>query len=325
MPAAKTKTSAPAIGLDIGHSAVKIADGDTTAIFPSAATPAVKLDTEEAGAAAKADTVTVDGTAYFVGETALIHTNGVLLDGLRDDWLTTAEHAALLASGWARALRSTGSDDLRLVLGLPSRLHDTQHDRLREIAALSLQIDKSRISVLPQPLAAFMAMVLDEDGAPSRDITAERWGIIDIGYYTADFGVVDGGVWSMAGAKSSNGASQMADALRGAINSTHGVNLTLRDADKALRTGSVRIYGKVIDLAGAVESAIDLYAKQIMEHAIAAFGQRLSTLDGILVAGGAANVVHARLRKEWPHAHAATNPRFAVAEGLRRYGLMKQL
>lgn len=314
------------IALDIGHSAVKVAAGDDRIIFPTAATPAVELGTAEANASAREERVRVNGSDYFVGHTAIIHTNS-LLEGLRDDWIETDEHLALMVSGYQRGLAATGDADALLVMGLPSRLHNMQHARLAELAAIHLQIDKAKVSILPQPLGAFMAAALNENGEPlpGRNLAEERWGIIDVGFYTADFGLIESGVWSAAGAKSIVGANQMADDIRTRITAEHGVTLPLRDCDAILRAKSARIFGKVINLADMVDDVGKSYSRSIVENAITVFGARLPMLDGIIVAGGAAELVHPHLKADWPHAITATQPRFTVAEGMRRYGLMKQL
>ena len=43
-------------------------------------------------------------------------------------------------------------------------------------------------------------------------------------------------------------------------------------------------------------------------------------LDGVIVAGGGADMVYGVLRDRWPHAIKAEDPRFSVAEGMRRFG-----
>lgn len=313
------------IGLDIGHSTVKVAAGSEHIIFPTAATPAVKLSVAEAMDDAKQDQVSVNGKDYFVGRTALIHTNGNLLDGLRDDWIETDEHIALLVAGYKRGIRALGTDEVLLVLGLPSRLHARQKDRLTELAAMALQIDKGRIRVLPQALGAYMATVLDADGEPleGRAITEERWGVVDIGYYTADFGLIDSGVWSAAGARSENGANQMATDLRERINAEKGISLSLRECDEILRTKTKKIQGTVQDFDGLVDECARAYSRSIVEQASQVFGERLNTLDGIIIAGGAGVLVLPHVKAAWPHATSAAAPRFAISEGLRRYGALQ--
>lgn len=315
------------IGLDIGHSTVKVAAGSEHIIFPTAATRAVALHVEEASASAKNDLVRVGGQEYFVGRTALIHTNGNLLDGLRDDWIETDEHQALMVSGFNRASKVLGTSDVLLVMGLPSRLHGAQKNRVVELAVMHLGLPKDQVVVIPQPLGAYMAAVLDKDGQVAENQAARihdsRWGVIDIGYYTADFGLVDSGVWSAAGARSLGGANVIATELRDRIYASKGVGLSLREADEALRTKSTKHMGEVVDLEALVEECAEHYSRGIIEFAGRVFGERLPTLDGILIAGGAADLVHPHVSKVWKHAITAPAARFTVAEGMRRYGQLR--
>lgn len=315
-----------AIGLDIGHSAVKVATGEFL-IFPTAATPAVNLSVDAANSSAKTDTVRVGSESYFVGDTAVIHSNGRVLDGLRDDWISSDEHAALLVAGYQKAIRTLGSDSAVVVLGLPSRLHGSQKDRLREIAAANLLIGKDMVHVLPQPLAAYYNMIIKADGTPDESVgEAQKWYVIDIGYYTTDFGMVEKGVWSAAGQESISGTHVAASKLKHLIGNKLGVDVTVRVCEEVLRTKSIRDQGQVIDLSDLVEEAVASVANSIIDGATQVFGAGpIRGAHGIFIAGGGTALMFDRLKKAWPHAVCAQNPRFAVAEGMRRYGLATEL
>lgn len=314
------------ISLDIGHSAVKVAADDKQFLFPTAAALATDLTVAEARSAAKADTVTLGDKTYFVGETAVTHTGDSVLDGLSDDWIHTEEHLALMKSGYERALQATGDASADVVLGLPSRLFGAQSKDLASLASQWLQVPPNKIKVLPQALGAFMAMMLDENGEPIDGASpqSETWGVIDIGFYTADYGMIVNGVWSEAGARSSEGASAIVGTIQTTIQQKHGIPLTLRQCDEVLRTKALKLYGKVENYSDVVESACASYARNVIEAAQKVFGSRLPTMDGILVAGGAAALVYPHIKKLWPHAKVSASPRFTVAEGMRRYVLMVQ-
>lgn len=323
--AAKRQQAPAVIGKDIGHSTVKIAAGGKHELFPTAAIRAINISVAEAARAASGDTVDVGDHKYFIGQTAVTQSAGKLLDGLRDDWIETPEHVALLKAGFYRGIAALEhTDNPMLVLGLPSRLHGSQQKRLAELAAMHLQIGPERVRVLPQPLGAFMALALDESGEPvaTRNYVEERWGVIDVGYYTTDFGLIDGGVWSEAGSHSIAGASSVASALRDMIEAAHHVNLPLRQCDDILRARATTIYGRRVDLGAAVDELKGDFAQKVAEAAIQVFGDSLPTLDGILLAGGGAELISADLKSQWPHVLVPKNARFTVAEGLRRYGLL---
>lgn len=311
-----------AIALDLGRSAVKIATRDTLTLFPTAVCPAIdlaRLEIGDAAESARRDTVEIDGRRYFIGETALRQSRDKTAEGLRDDWIESTEHKALLKGAWQAACRIAGTDDAMLLLGLPSRLFAEQRGRLTEIAALTLHIPASRIRVVPQAFGAFMAAMLDHDAvvAPGRDPNTENWGVIDVGYYTTDFALMGAGGWTDFGAKSVGGTHRAAEHLIDASKEAH---LKLPEAEEALRTKAVRYFGKVIGLEKEVEQASDRLASEIIAAASQVFGDHLPRLDGILVAGGGAELVASRIAEKWPHTETVPSPRYAVAEGMRRYG-----
>lgn len=317
------------IGLDIGHSAVKIAVGSTTDIFPAFAIPAATSSVASVDSVSAQDTVQVDGAPYFVGQSALVHSPDLALDDLREGWIETPEHTALLLAGYRRGLALAGSADASepiVALGLPSRLYQSQVARLTELAQLHLGLPKARIVAIPQALAAFMAFVLDNDGVPRTDMAIEgtAWGVIDVGYFTTDFGLLRDGVWSVPGAKSAHGASAMASEIQARINSTHGVGLSLLECDAIVRNRVARLWGKQVDCSREAGEAIEGYTHMLAKQAAQVFGSALPTLNGVLLVGGGATAVADSLRKHIPHIQISKEIplRFSVVEGLRRYAIM---
>lgn len=311
------------IALDIGRSAVKIAAGNSKILFPTAVCLAVdpdRLAVGDAAATAERDTVEIDGVRYFIGETAVKQSRDKTSEGLRDDWIESSEHKALLKGAYQAAKRETGVDDGLLLLGLPSRLFSEQHKRLLEIAAMTLQMDKRHIRVVPQAYGAYMALMLDEDAAAAegRDPDKEAWGVIDVGYYTTDFALMDGGSWTAFAANSVGGTHRAAQTL---VEVAGDVHMKLPEAEKALISRSIKHNGKVVDLAKEVKVASERLASEIMSAAAQAFGDHLPRLDGILVAGGGAELVAAEIKKKWPHTETLAQSRFSVAEGMRRFGV----
>lgn len=315
-----------AIGLDIGHSAVKVA-AIHPILFPTAAMPAVELAVGEASTAAKDDTVWVGSRRFFVGDTAIIQSGGRAINGLTDDWIDSDEHNALMVAGYRKALRQFGTQSASVALGLPSRLYKTQKARLRARAAMLLSLPQERIYVVPQPLAAFYTNMLDPDGLPSaRGGDDAKWYIIDIGYYTTDFGIVDRGVWSAAGQESMAGTHVAAQHVKRLISDHHGLDLTIRDAEQVLRTRAFRDQGENINAADFIDQATELVAKSIIDGATQVFGAgAIRSAAGIYVAGGGANLLFDAIARTWRHAVSPKNPRFAIAEGLRRCALAHAL
>lgn len=317
------------ISLDIGHSAIKIAAGPKkNALFVAAATPRTDAATVGRASLAPHDAVTVNGQEWLVGDAAIIHAGGRVPDGLADNWLETDQHHALLAGAFRRA---TGMAELTpsealVILGLPSRLYDKQHKRLAELAQLHLNLRSDQVMVLPQAFGGYMADALDADGAPNvNESPAEgRFGVIDVGYYTTDFALMDRGQWSPVGAKSADGTYAMAAALQGVIERNHGASIPVRECDTIMSTRSGKLRGALIDFGKEVDATIDSYTGRLIDHIETVYADTLNVMDGLILVGGGANLVGSRLRSAYPNllrAPRGIDSRFAVAEGLRRYGL----
>lgn len=316
-----------AIGLDVGHSAVKVSVGnsaDERTMFPSAAAPAVELSFDPSAAMSARETVRLsDGKKMFIGETAVIQRGKDLFDGLTDDWVDTHEHAALLIGGHDRAIELGAREDAILVLGLPSKTFAEKKEELVKLAALQLQKPTKDIICIPQPYAALMETVLNEDGLPAVDFQDAGWVVIDVGFYTTDFGALECGRWRQEATASSDGVHRAARLVLDRLREKHGLDLSdIRKGERILRQKSYLYQGEVLDMSTEVEEISREFADDIIKHATKVFSSGiLDEAASVLVVGGGANIVFDHLKKEWRHAKLPQNPRMCVAEGLRRFGV----
>ena len=87
----------------------------------------------------------------------------------------------------------------------------------------------AEVLVLPQPLGPFMSIRFDDQGVESKNhkIANEAWGIIEVGHYTTDFGIVRNGLWVDKNAGSSQGAHVVVDRVAQLIKDQRGHTLTL--------------------------------------------------------------------------------------------------
>ena len=60
----------------------------------------------------------------------------------------------------------------------------------------------------------------------------------------------------------------------------------------------------------------------VLDEANRIFGEKAAMLDGIVVGGGGAELLFAKLRNRFPNAISGDEPRMMVAEGFCRLGLM---
>lgn len=313
------------IGLDIGHSTVKIAAASSAGrhamIFPSVAIPAFAISDEAEAHRALRETVTVQQRSWFIGDTALAQSCGTPPAlGLTNDWITTPEHSAL-AAGAAKRLAALGVDlrECLVVTGLPSSLHTHQKNLMREIIRRHFP---GKVMVAPQPMGPFQGLMLNPDGsgAPDRNIQSESWAVVDVGYYTTDFLLMQSGRWIEKASGSCGGIRLAAEHMQRLLHQNH-IQVDPFEAEQALRERKIKNFGKTLDVSQFSQEATALICSEIVDTATRLIASVARKLDGILLAGGGASVVLEDLQTKWPHAQLAPSPRMAVAEGFCRFGL----
>lgn len=315
-----------AIGFDIGHSTVKISfsiDGvKHEIIFPSVATPAFSISDENEERRAAEETVTVKGRPYFFGNTALIQGGLSGSTGLSEGWIDTPEYEALMRGGFKK-IRALGvePDECVIVMGLPTSLHSRQKAALKQMAA---ECTKGRVLVMPQSLAPYHGLMLDEVGNPSsiRSMESEAWAVVEVGYFTTDIMLMQaGGTWVEKAAGCSRGVALAADALMRAMGEKN-VTVDLNEAEKALQTKNIKYFGKSLDVSAEANVAISSIVADVLDTSKKLIEPHVRKLDGVIIAGGGAPLVFDEIKAKWPHAVLADNHRFSVSEGMRRYALV---
>lgn len=315
-----------AVGFDVGHSTVKIScffDGKKhDIIFPSVATPAFTISDENEERRAAEETVIVNGRPYFFGRTALVQGGLSGSTGLSENWVGTPEYEALMRGGFKK-LQAIGidPDECIIVMGLPTSLHSRQKAALKNIAA---ECTKGRVLVMPQSLAPYHGIMLDEVGNPSsrHSMESEAWAVVEVGYFTTDIMLMQaGGTWVEKAAGSSRGVALAADALMRAMGEQD-VTVDLHEAELALQTKVVKNFGRSLDVSKEAELAISSIVADVLDTSKKLIEPHVRKLDGVIIAGGGAPLVFDEIKDKWPHAVLADNHRFSVSEGMRRYGLV---
>ncbi|MBK5969505.1 MULTISPECIES: ParM/StbA family protein [Thiorhodovibrio] len=321
------------IGLDIGHSAVKLSfdtpEGVRRAQFSALACTALPLrDPGEAALAAR-ETVTIKGRDYFVGETAAVQGKAVLANGLTGEWIASDAHAALMAQARRLVEAAAGVGPHVWVLGLPVAQYQSAQPALRQVAGEQLGA-AADLFILPQPLGGYYAHLLDRHGLPQpgRAMTQESWAVIDVGYYSTDIVLLHKGRWVEAASGGCAGVRLAVEYLQRQLDG-QGINLDLIDAETALRTARLRHFGQSIDLHAHIATASAVVAEKVIDLAGQLLASYVQGLDGVLVIGGGADLVLPALKAQWPHARgvedahhepAFSGPRYSVSEGYYRHG-----
>lgn len=310
-----------AIGMDIGHSAVKLAWNEAGAprsmLFPSAVVPYFHISEENTRRMAELDAVTIHDQRFFIGDTAAVQ-SATSVTGLNMDWIKTKEHSALLV-GAANKLtqRNVPVSGRVICLGLPVVAMARQHAMLQTEA--TRLFPDATVKIFPQPLAAYQTLMLDADGNPSRDrnMVQESWAVIDVGHFTTDIILMDRGRWIEDVSGSCSGISKACTHFQRLI-AAERFEIDLLEAEECIKTGKLMEYGKAIDVSKEVTQAMEALITEIREEAHKRLSDRVRKLNGVLITGGGAGFVHDALVRVWPNTVISDVPRLAVAEGMRR-------
>lgn len=339
----RTMTNFASIGIDLGHSSVKtsIKSGNKTPligaaeIIPTVVRNWTQIANEETARKALADTVEVNGKKYFVGVTAQRQGQADSFSGQSRNWIETEQHDALLVSAWNRANAVLAKNEMAdperisLVLGLPASYYAEQRDILRDRANAVLQRlvkphQDLQIYIESQSRAPLLCVVFDSNGVETgRAGEDESWGVVEIGQFTTDFTLHDRGQEVDSAASSARGAHMVYDRIAAAFKQKNYV-ADFETITNAIKTRKIKVYGKETDVSELVTPAIDEFINHIQEEVATRFGEKAQRMDGIIVAGGGAYIVGPAIKSKYPNAVIPTNPRFAVAEGYSRFGLLTQ-
>ncbi|XXG30199.1 MAG: ParM/StbA family protein [Ferrovum myxofaciens] len=325
------------IGLDIGHSTVKVAYANLagepqTIIFPSAVSPAIEISDDSESKRAQDDTVTIAGNHLFIGDTAEVQGRRNTQNNVSETWIESMEYQALTAGAIKKLIQAGANIDqsTMVVVGLPTSLYKSQRDKLRELTQKIVGYTHE-VKVLPQSLGAFQSIMFDQDGqlAQGRSLTSESWGVIEVGYFSTDFMVMRGhggkARWIEDASGICSGVRFAAERLSRILSDElkiggKSITVTPKEAESALITGHIRYYGK-INVADKVKRATSIITEEVMRAASRYLESEAATLDGIVLAGGGSPLVSDAIKNLWPHVVTPENPRFTVAEGFRRFGV----
>lgn len=316
------------LGLDVGHSMVKMSFFDGVSIkrasFKSVVAKGFDITGEAEKKAAERDTVLVGDELFFVGRTAELQGGEQVLLGMNDEWIYTPIHTALI-KGAMRIVDDSGMprDNRMVVTGLPMRLFNQQKHAMQKIIE---DVIGCRAVVIPQPYGPYSDVMFLDSGLPntSRPIRQQHWAVIDVGHYTTDMLLVREGLVIEKQQDSCGGVRLAAESLERELRN-RGIQADFFDCLAALQSGRIKNFGKETDVSREVANAKAAVVLEIEEKATKLFGSIARKLDGIILGGGGVSLVADVLKKKWPNIVVAENPRYAIAEGMRKWGSFLRL
>jgi len=316
------------VGVDDGHYAIKVVreDGSTYSV-PSRGRSGrhiISWQGDEEGLYK-----TEEGLDFTVHEHLQNSDDTRFKDYPRSPLNRVLVHHALRKAGF-------GGKDVSIATGLPvsyyyladGRRNDAlitaKQENLRKgvVAGGQLMANIVRNVVATEAIAAYFDQLIGMDGAPSdcyEALNHSVTGVIDIGGKTTDCAVIyPGGSQVDVERSGSNdvGVLVLYSAVESRLRAKFDLdNLPPRLIEDAIKTGSIKISGRIEDVREMVHAEKEHLAEQIMAGVRAKIGSG-KDLDSVLFVGGGTIVMQEQLKKYFPHNRFVTQPEFANARGM---------
>jgi len=276
------------LGIDIGFGFTKATNGKDTLIFKSLFGDAADIQFwADFGDDTPTDHihVTIDGKSYFIGDLAE-QQSSVLHFTLDQEKLIT-EFVKILSLTVAGMFQQKGASinvPINVVSGLPIGYFKQNHERFDELLTghhtivyhshdgreITKEIYINKIRMLPQPMGSILNLLMNDQGKiVDRELANQKVGVVDIGFRTTDFIILDRLRYIDRGSRTidsgiSKGFSFIANKLR----EKAGVSVELYRLYRAAETGTIKMRGhgfafaKIRDqvysqLAGTIANEID--------------------------------------------------------------------
>lgn len=317
-------------GIDIGFGDVKVVsdelmDGNDGIMvsFPSlvafAQEESFRLDDREAVP------VQAGNKKYYVGEDA--RKSDHQIDLKFRDWIKEDEYIAL----YKKALTFIQPGNHTVVTGLPVSEFKACRDDLKKRLLGEFKINGNTynvadVKVMPQPFGSFFNYALKPDGSlADNNGFSESIGIIDIGFRTSDFILVEAGRFKEDGSSGTienAGVSNLIDRLKVRIDEAFGVELPVMRVREALKTKEIKAYGEMRSISQMIDEEAAVLARLIVNRA-RTYWKSGGHIDTLLLVGGGAEIFRPYIEKAYRHSVVSRVPAFSNSIGYWKYGKAK--
>ncbi len=252
-----------------------------------------------------------------------------------DDKIDHPSTRALVATAaYLLTRRLEPGSSIHLATGLPFRHYRSQKERFRDnLADLALQVQMNghgdartvafeRVTVFPQAAGAFYSCLLDGEGRV-RDLGLLQKGgligIVDVGYKTTDYVVVDldDGLAlreNMSGTVEA-GVSTVWRMVQSDLEGLTGVPINQSELERAFRSGALHFRGRDYPVGEMANQAKKLVARAIMDAVQMSWGDRAHYLRTVYLAGGGALEMQEYLWAMHHRVEMVPDPQYANAAG----------
>ncbi len=251
------------IGIDIGFGFTKATNGKETIIFKSIFGDASEIQFwADFGEGSPTDHihVAIDGKSYFVGD--LAEQQSSVLNFTLDQERLISDYVRILAltvTGLFFNNNAPINVPINVVSGLPIGYFKQNHERFNEILTghhsityhshngekSTREIYINKVRMLPQPLGSILNNLMDADGKiVDEDLASQKVGVVDIGFRTTDFTVLDHLRYIDRGSRTiDTGISKGFSVISNKLREKCGVGVELYRLYKAAQEGSIKMRG----------------------------------------------------------------------------------
>lgn len=302
------------IGIDLGYGYTKVVTAKTSIIFPSSVGPAKELSFSlKENMDAAGETIKYGGELYFVGEKAR-HSDVTYTLRTRG-WVESKMYGVLLTSAITRVLNccdASGSNEIIVVTGLPV---DYMRDKTKAEDSLMKVCDQidvgiAGINVIPQPFGSFFDMFYDNDGEISGSAPLfKRLGIVDIGYHTTDYILIEDAKHNIERASGSmpTGAHEIYDIVARELKNTFDRDtVTVEEAEHCVRTKYFKVSGQNRDISAVVDRVLSQVGQKIT-GIIKSKWNLAGEVDVVLLTGGGGALIQ-------PHVSSIAHTHFLITD-----------
>ncbi len=300
------------VGLDIGFGFTKATNGKDSTIFKSVYGEAqeIRFNDSSLNPPKREEHlhIEVDDKPWFVGELAERQSSKRFFTLDQKEFVAGSSKILALA---ALAPMVEQQDPVKLVVGLPI-VHFKTH--IKELAGIlsgqhrvalispagkreETVVRIAQVKVVPQPMGAMLNLMLGNAGeVVNKRFAAEKVGIIDVGFKTTDFTILDRTRYSERGSHSmESGISTAFAIIADKLKEESGINIELYRLIEPVEQGFIKIRGKKFDLTKIREGAFAKLAQAIANESNKLWADDWD-LEAIVVAGGGGAVLAPQLK-----------------------------
>jgi plasmid segregation protein ParM len=293
------------LGIDIGFGFTKATNGKDTFIFKSIFGEDADIQFwADFGKDAATDHihVTIDGKSYFIGD--LAEQQSSVLHFTLDQEKLIADFVKILALTVAGLFLDKGGPinvPVNLVSGLPIGFFKQNHKRFNDLLSghhrityhshngqeTTKELYINKVRMLPQPLGSVLNLIMDDKGKIfNKDLANQKIGVVDIGFRTTDFTILDHLRYIDRGSRTmetgiSKGFSVIANKLREKC----GVNVELYRLYNAAEAGSIKMRGHGFNFAKIRDQVYSQLAASIANDIDRLWADDWD-IDAIILTGG---------------------------------------